>query len=255
MKRIVYKSVATVMLITFAVFMFGTSVAEAQVKGRSVNVTGNAVIDVIPDQVTVRFGIVSVDLDPETARTENGRVSAATMNAVRDLGIEERKMQVNALRLQPFVEYDPATRQNVDRGFQAIRDVTVELIDTDMLPELISGIMAHGANRIHGISYGIQNSDEAEEEALRKALLNAKAKAQVMAETLGARLGVVLQISEQGVVLPSPHLFQVDMASARGAKLDEMAVDPDAYAGGELQVSANVSVVFALLPPSSRHRE
>ena len=246
-QRTIVRTIVTVFLITLVAALQAVPTATGQTAGRTVTVFGTGVVHVLPDQVNVRFGIVTVDLDPEVARTDNARASAATMNAVRDLGIEERKIQVDALRIQPFREYDPQTRRNVDRGFQAVRDVSVQLIDLETLPTLIAEIVNRGANRIHGIAYELQDAEAAEHEALREALENAKTKASIMVEALGARLGVVLQIREQGTIAPQPQLLQFDTSVANKSLALEDA-NPDAYASGEIDVSAQVTVVFAILP-------
>ncbi|GMQ82303.1 MAG: SIMPL domain-containing protein [Rhodothermia bacterium] len=241
------KTSVALFLITLVATLQAVPAATAQTDGRTVTVSGKAVVHVLPDQVNVRFGIVTVDLDPEVARTDNARVSAATMNSVRDLGIEERKIQVNALRIQPFTEYDPQSRRNVDKGFQAVRDVSVQLNDLEILPTLIAEIVNHGANRIHGIAYELQDANAAEYEALREALENAKTKATIMVEALGARLGTALQILEQGAIAPQPQLLQFDRSVANKSLALEEA-NPDAYASGEIDVSAQVTVVFEILP-------
>ena len=250
-QRSIYKTPVALFLITLVAGLQTVPAATAQTAGRTVTVSGKAVVHVLPDQVNVRFGIVTVDLDPEAARTDNARVSAATMNSVRDLGIEERKIQVDALRIQPLTEYDPQTRRNIDKGFQAVRDVSVQLNDLDILPTLIAEIVNRGANRIHGIAYELQDADPAEHEALREALENAKTKAAIMVDALGARLGVVLQINEQGAIAPQPLLLQFDSSVAnKSLALEE--VTPDAYASGEIDVTAQVTVVFAILPMGPR---
>ena len=251
LKRSIHKTSVALILITLVAAFQAVPTATGQTTQRTVTVSGKAVVHVPPDQVSVRFGIVTVDLDPEVARTDNARVSAATMNAVRDMGIEERMIQVDALRIQPFREYDPQTRRNIDRGFQAVRDVSVQLNDLEILPTLIAEIVNRGANRIHGIAYELQDADAAEHEALRKALENAKTKAAIMVETLGARLGVVLQVSEQGIMAPQPQLLQFDRAVANKSPALE-DINPDAYASGEIDVSAHVTVVFAIMPKDSQ---
>ncbi len=254
MRRIIPRTILTTILITGLAGIELAQDASAQtprVGAGTVTVSGKGTVKVQPDQATVRFGVVTVDLDPEAARVDNARVSAATMNAVRELGIEDRKIQVNVLRIQPYREYDPDTRRNVDMGFQAVRDVTVDLEDLDLLPSLIASIVGEGANRIHGISYGLQDETGPEHEALQEALVNARAKAELMVKTLGARLGSVIQVSEQGLVRPQQIRMEFDRSlMQKDAGMSE--VIPEAYSSGEIDVSANVTVVFAILPARSR---
>lgn len=208
---------------------------------RAVTVTGYGSIRAQPDMATVRFGVVTIDVDPEAARSQNASASAAAMNAIRALGVEDRKIRLDVLRLEPFREYDAETRRYIDKGFQAVRQVSVRLEDLDLLPAMIAEVVQQGANRIQGITYGIQDREAYEFEALRDALESARSKAGIMVETLGAELGTVLRIREQGVNIPAP---QIQFERAMSAKAD--APEPAAYASGEMEITATVSVSFAI---------
>jgi uncharacterized protein YggE len=250
MSRIHTRTVLTLILFTAAQIVPAALAQIPSTGGRHVTVSGNGVVHVVPDQATIRFGVVTTDLEPEQARAENSDVSAATLNALRELEIDERKIQVNVLRIQPYFEFDPDLRRNVDKGFQAVREMTVDVENLDLLPVVIAGIVGEGANRINGISYGLKDETGPEHDALILALRDARQKAQLMAETLDTRLGVVLQISEQGIVRPQPIMMFDERVV--GMKDASAAANPDAYASGEIDVVANVTVVFGLLPSRVR---
>ena len=211
---------------------------------RTVSVSGEGIVRVEPDQATVRFGVVTRSEDPETARQQNAEAAARAMNAVRDLGIEERKIRLEALRLQPWREYNPDARRWIEKGFEAVRQVVVEIDDLETLPTLVAEIIEQGANRLDGIQYDVQDRDAARNEALVAAVTNAREKAQLLTQTLGVTLGPVQTINEQSFDFPRPmmRLEQAEMAMAK----DASAPEPDAYAAGEIEVRATVHVVFGL---------
>ena len=211
---------------------------------RTVSVSGEGLIKVVPDMATIRFGVVTVDPNPETARRLNAEASADAMNVVRSLGVPERKIRLETLMLQPEREYNPETRQWIDRGYQATREVVVELEDLDRLPSLIAGVVQKGANRLNGIEYQLKNRSVARNDALREAVTSAREKAQLLTSALGAGLGRVMQIQEQSFDFPRP-VFRAMMDSAMMSKA-EAAPEPEAYAAGEMEVRANVMVVFEL---------
>ncbi len=212
-------------------------------KHRTVSVGGEGIVQAEPDQATVRFGVVTRAEDPEEARRLNAAAAAEAMNAVRALDVAERKIRLETLSLQPAREYNPQTRRYDEVGFEAVRQVIVELDDLEKLPTLVARIVQKGANRLDGISYDLKNRDEARDEALRKALTNARDKARLMAQTLDVALGPVLTIAEQSFDFPRPVLR---MAQAEMALSKDAAPEPDAYAAGEIEVRATVQVVFAL---------
>jgi hypothetical protein len=82
-------------------------------------------------------------------------------------------------------------------------------------------------------------------DALREAAENARDKARLLAETLGARLGPVRMINEQSFSMPPMRVRSAEM-TAMAAKADAQP-EPDAYAAGEMEVTASVQVSFDLI--------
>jgi len=226
--------------------VFSATFINAQTNERlnTVNVGGEGIVLVEPDRVTVRFGVVTRDDDPVKARQLNEEAAADALNAVRDLDVEERKIKVTVLQLNEMREYDRERRRQVPAGFQATRQVVVELDDLDKLPPLIARVTQHGANRLSGLSYDISNRNEVTNDALRKAVLNAKEKAMILTETLDVSLGKVIHISEEQFDFPRPMPVRAMVMDAPEAAPDMGT--PEAYAAGEIEVKARVQVTFAL---------
>lgn len=227
------------------VFLAAPEVALGQNGDRStVNVSGEGTVSAAPDQATVRFGIVTRAETAEAARRRNATAARNAMNAVRELDVAEEDMRMETLRLQPRREYNPDTRQYEERGFEATRQVVVEVDSLAILPQLVANVVQRGANRLEGINYELSNRSEIRDEALRKAALAARDKAELLATTLGARLGPVHRIDEQSFDFrePSPR-----MAMAKVATDEAASGEPEAYAAGEIEVRAQVQVVFNLL--------
>ena len=210
---------------------------------RTISVSGEGIVRAEPDQATVRFGIVTRAEDPEEARRLNAAAAREAMNAVRALGVDEGRMRLESLRLQPAREYDAQTRRYNDIGFEATRQVVVEVEDLETLPALVAEIVQKGANRLNGIAYELKNRTAARNEALQKAMADAREKAHLMAATLDEEIGQVLTINEQSFSFPQP---QIRMAQAQMAVAKSAEPEPDAYAAGEIEVRAVVQVVFAL---------
>lgn len=218
--------------------------AQENTTSRTVTVSGEGTIEAIPDKATVRFGIATRHEDPEEARKQNAAASRETMHAVRELGVDERKLRLATLRLQPVREYNPETRRPEDKGYEALRELVVEVEDLDVLPALIAEVVQKGANRLNGVTYGLKDSEAVRDKALVEAVTRAKAKARLMAATLDAELGHVLTINEQSFSMPVPMVRMAD-SNMMMAKA-EAAPEPEAYAAGEMEVQAIVQVTFLL---------
>lgn len=219
--------------------------ADYDMAKRQVSVSGEGTITVEPDRATVRFGIVTRAERAELARQQNADSAAAAMNAVRGLDIPEEKIKMEGLQLQPWREYNPKTRQYDEKGFEATRRVSVVLDDLEQLPTLVARVVQQGANRLQGINYELQDRESVRNDALREAAENARDKARLLAETLGARLGPVRMINEQSFSMPPMRVRSAEM-TAMAAKTDAQP-EPDAYAAGEMEVTASVQVSFDLI--------
>lgn len=223
--------------------------AAAQDDDRStVTVSGEGTATAQPDQAVVRFGVVTQAQTAEKARTQNATAARNAMNAVRNLDVPEEKMRMESLRLQPRYEYDDDERTLV--GYEATRQVVVELGRLEVLPQLVADVVESGANRLSNISYQLSDRTQFRNEALRKAARAARNKARLLAETLDAELGPIRAINEQSFDFVRP---QVKTARAGMAKATSGAqADPEAYAAGEIEVSAQVQVVFNLAADQSQ---
>lgn len=208
---------------------------------RTITVSGVGTVEAEPDEVTVQFAVVTRAETAEEARRQNAEAAEQAMNAVRELGIAERKIQLLTLRLDEEWEY--RNNERIRKGYIARRDVKVTVEDLDLVPRLVTEVVQQGANELGGIQYGLQNREAVEDEAIQAALARARRKAQLMAAALDVALGRVHQIVEGSVQIPRPP---VTYARA------EMAMDmnegdhPGAYAAGEITVRATVSVTFEI---------
>lgn len=220
-----------------------TNAQVVQERYSTIRVIGEATASAAPDKATLRFGIVTLHEDPEEARRLNAEASRRAMNVVRTLIDDERRLRLESLRLQPAREYDPEGRRYVDLGFEAVRDVVVDVRDLEVLPTLVARIVQEGANRLHGVSYELQDQDEVQHVALERAIDNARAKAEIMASALGVVVGRVLTVAEQDGGRPIPLMrdTMMEYAAARAAE-----PEPEAYAPGDIEVRKTVEVVFAI---------
>lgn len=209
---------------------------------RTVTVSGVGTVDVEPDEATVMFAVVTRAETAEVARRQNAEAAESAMDAVRALGIADRKIQLLNLRLDE--EWDYRNNERIRKGFIARRDVKVVIEDLDLVPELVATVVQQGANELNGIQYGLQNRDAIEDDALQAAIARAQEKARLMAQALDADLGRVVSIVEGGVQFPQPP--PVMFARAEMAMDQSESTNPGAYAAGEITVRASVSVTFEL---------
>lgn len=239
------KVLFSLLMIAFVAGLAGTANAQRiEERYSTITVVGEATASAAPDKATVRFGVVTRDDDPEEARRLNAEAAREAMNAVREIIQDDARIRLESLRLQPAREWEPEERRYVDLGFEAVRDVVVDVRNLDQLPTVVARVVQAGANRLHGVTYELQDQDEVRNLALERALENATEKATLMTAALGTDLGRVLRITEHGSTMPVPLMRGAMMESYAVAK--DAAPEPEAYAPGEIEVRATVEVVFAI---------
>ena len=128
-------------------------------------------------------------------------------------------------------------------------EVTVSDVAVDQVGTLLSNGVGNGANEINSVSYYSSGYDDAYAEALKKAVELARTKAEALAKASGRTLGYVVSIEEYSdsqygrYVDGGVNLRKESVSMAAGA--EEAAADMNVMPG-EMEVSANIKIVFSM---------
>jgi uncharacterized protein YggE len=125
----------------------------------------------------------------------------------------------------------------VIRGYRATNQVQVEVVGVDKVGGVLDALVAAGANELGGITFGIAEPTPLLDEARRKAVADARRKAELYAAAANVTLGRVTHVDETGGGGPPPVPY---------ARMEAMAATP--IAAGELDLTASVTVTFAIAP-------
>ncbi|WP_116131458.1 SIMPL domain-containing protein [Tropicimonas sp. IMCC34043] len=205
-------------------------------------VTAEGRVEVAPDMAVVTLGVVAEDPDAEVAIARMTEGMEGVMSVVEAAGIAPRDVQTSSLTLSPRWSErrdDDATPPKIE-SFVASMQVTLRQRDLDGLGALLDQVVKGGANSFRGLSFDLQEPQEAEDAARLAAVAEARRRAELYAGAAGVRLGPILTIDEIGG--SSPMMFKSDMAEFRGAA----ASIP--VASGELSISSTVAITWSLLP-------
>ena len=100
-------------------------------------------------------------------------------------------------------------------GYTITQSVSVKVRDFSKIGEILSGVVANGANSTSGLSFRIDDPTELQNEARAEAIEKAKAKAKSIAKAGGFRLGRLLSIDEGGY-----YPYQTYEKYGRGGAID-----------------------------------
>lgn len=211
----------------------------------TLQITAEARIDQAPD---IAFATAGVTEERATAKDAMAAQSAAmngVFQALRSAGIAERDIQTSGLSLQPRYDYiETAGRDGVKRGEQklagyvASNQVTVRVRDLSRLGQTLDSLVSAGGNTLSGINFGIDDDTAVRNEARARAMKDAVAKAELYASAAGLKVARIVTINE--------GYEQAPQSMRQMARMAYDAAPASPVAGGEVGVTANVSVLFEL---------
>ncbi len=214
----------------------GPTGAAAQEPAPSVTVTGSATVSARPDTATVSAGVVTHAARAAVALADNGAAMRRILKVIADLGIADRDVRTEAVRVVPQ-RAQPAPGRPAPPdivGYEVSNRVQVTVRDLALLGRLLDAVVAQGANTLGGIAFSIADPGPLLQQARAAAIADARAKADVYAAAARVKLGRVLFIRDQTAGPPRPLEARL------------MAAGPVPIAPGEQDVEASVSVTYAL---------
>lgn len=240
----------TLLLVVFVALVTGLatgcspqSTISNQEQTKSMNVTGTGKVDLEPDIAHINIGVRSEAPDAAQALEDNNDSIQAVVDRMMELGVASEDIQTRNFNIypqqnnQPRPEGDEAMMQ-ASQTFVVENTVSVTVRDLDALGEVLTAVVAEGANTIYGVSFDIEDRESAKEQARQMAIEDAKNKAQAIADEANVSLGAIqsISINENG----SAPVFREEAAV-------EMAIGGSVpISGGTLsiQVTANLTYEF-----------
>lgn len=212
-------------------------------KGPQIKVVGQASLWVVPDEVAISLTVKTWGNEPELAKERNDEKAAAILAKLKSLGVEDKHLQTDRMRLIPYYDRGYSRTARPD-GYEAQKSITINLQEVEKVDQLVMTTLKAGINSVDRIQIKSTKVQQHRDAARIKALANAKEKAIAMAGALDAEIGEPLLISEidEGGVAPQGRMMEaMAMSSAPGG-----APRGDTFAPGQIEIRAKVMVAFEL---------
>ena len=199
-----------------------------------VSASGEALV--APDLALVRFAVSDSGKDLGAVRGAVNDRASAVLARVRDLGVADGDLRAPDVQIHP--EYDYRHGQKLV-GYRVVRRMTVRVRDLDRLGNVLDGIVAAGANEVHGAEMNASDPSAADHAALVSAVASARARAAAIAEAAGVALGEVVRVEEgEGAGIGQPPIGMMRTA--------ESADVPTELAAGDLTVTRHIRAWFSI---------
>lgn len=207
-------------------------------------VTGMAERWVQPDEMATTVIVETTRKDLGLALNTNQKIVEALVEEVSGLGLKKEDIQVSSVQMNKDYEYNRQSGGRTLVGYQARSTVQIILRDLSQRAALLRALTLNEDIAVQSNSLRVSKEREIREELQLEALAHAKTKATAMAEAMEVGLGSIpLQIAEQGGgSRPEPVLMMRAMAESA----DSGGSDVASEALGQIRLSAQVSVTFAL---------
>jgi uncharacterized protein len=207
-----------------------------QQEGISVN--GEGKVSVVPDIASLSLGVQSQETSVASAQAKATEAMNKVLSALSAGGIADKDIQTSRFSIQVVSKYDNLTQQSTITGYMVTNTVNVKIRTIEKTGAIIDAVASAGGDftRINSISFTVEDPTPYYTQAREKAVADAQAKSEQLAKLAGITRGKPTFISES-VASPVPQPIQSALPSGAGASISP----------GELLVTANVQVVYAII--------
>ena len=219
---------------------------------RTINVTGSAVVNVVPDRALIQLGVQSNGVTPDDVQAANGIAMQKVVNAVRAMGVLPKDIATDWYIIEPI--YDDYASLYI-KGYRINNIIAVTLSDVCKLSNLIAATLKAGANQVVNVELYTSMLRTYRDQARDLAMNAAAEKARDLASAAGAEAGCVLHIDENSWSYyngwwygqSSSNLWtQNAVQNAAPSSGTGSGGDAEPVSLGQISVRAEVSVTFSL---------
>ncbi|MBP9697736.1 MAG: SIMPL domain-containing protein [Candidatus Moranbacteria bacterium] len=189
---------------------------------RTFSVDGTGEIDAVPDLATFS---VTVTTDGGKNVTEVQTANTEKMNTVtaflKEQGIDKKDLKTSQYNLSPRYSYVQCFAAGncpapTITGYNLTQTLEVKVRENDKLGDLLSGVVASGANSVSEVRFVVDDDTAAKDAAREEAIADAKKKAKATAKAAGFRLGKLVTLYENAnPVMPYGMGGALDMAATK----------------------------------------
>ena len=231
---------------------FGSSGGRSIDESPAIWVTGEGKVSIEPELAVLDLGVEVTMETVAAARDKAATAMDAVMTALESNGVEEKDIQTRNFDIRPRYEWqevvENGTRSSRDVlvGYRVSNRLTAKVRDLDEVSTVIDEVISAGGDsiRFRDLTFTVEDVTPLLGELREDAVSDAKAKAQHFADISRVTLGRLIYMAEPGAgqrggdVFVRSQSFALESAAA--------AAPPTGVSGGELQVTLNIQVAYAI---------
>ncbi|WP_407272803.1 SIMPL domain-containing protein [Radiobacillus sp. PE A8.2] len=182
-------------------------------KPRNMTVYGSGFVSVEPNVARIQLGVVTQDVELETAQQENARIIDNVIQSLQRLSIDQDHIQTADYTI--FPQYDYIDGSQKFKGYEVTHLLSITLDNIEQTGKVIDTAVQSGVNKITTITFNVKDREVFYQQALKMAVENATNKAQVIAGTMRVNLDpvpnkLIEQLKEQ-ILQPYQQLASAEV--------------------------------------------
>lgn len=202
----------------------------------NVSVTADGTVKITPDVAYTTVGVVTQKKKMQDAQNANREQMNAAVEALKAVGLTDDDIRTVNYSVYPVYDYSGATSRIT--AFEVNNTIELTIKDIDKVGEILDAAASAGANATYSVTFDILDKEPAYKQALTAAMKLARDKADTLAAAGGFTIKGVISVSEG---------YTNTTVYREYAAAEAPAMDSKTYiSAGDLDVTANVSVVFEI---------
>ncbi len=210
-----------------------------------IRVTGEATLNIEPDQAEIDLGVVTEAPTARAASEANATKLDAVLTALRNVigGVSgSGKIETTHYSLRPNYTRPRGGGEATIASYTATNTVRASGVAIEVTGELIDVAIAAGANNVQRLNFTVADAETPRLRALADAARQARAKAEALAAALELEIVRVLSVVEGTPAVVRPYAPRAMMMQAEAAA-PMTPVEP-----GAVEVHASVTLRVLVMP-------
>jgi len=234
MKNVIFSFAAVLMFVSL-------SFAQGQTQPRLITVTGEAEVNVPPNEVVFDLTVQTIDKNLRVAKNQTDDRLKKVIDLTRKYKVLAKDVQTDYIKLEPRYRGNDESRLFI--GYSVRKDVIFTLREVSQSEELLSELIESGVSRINGVRFQTSEMRKFRDQARAMAIKAAQEKATALTAQIGQSIGKAYSIEEDAPSrISSMANFSQNAMSSGGEATDSEGT----LALGQIKVSARVTVKFEL---------
>jgi len=217
-----------------------TLYAQDRTKQAEIKVSAQGKAKVIPDIVTISFGIETKGGELSKVKKENDLMYEKVLKQMKVNKIDQKDIKTKWFSMYPRYE-------NKDEGTYYVANQNLEVIvrDLSQYEIIMNELVKAGVNRLDYVTFDSSQIEKMRSEARKSAVKEAENKAKDLAEAVGRKVGKIILISDEMQDIYYGYDYQ-HVGFTQEAPISDGDMIGKQLNVGEMEVKATVSITFLL---------